>query len=132
VYKITGKLEGKTLIKEGKSKYGEWRLVEFIIKKTILKKKRVFLLKAGGKWADFIQEIQVGEKINVRFIPEAKEYNGKYYTNLNVIDIDKYVNKTKVEAYAQLSVEIPKSDYEIEKDNQLFTSENEVQDKEES
>lgn len=42
----------------------------------------------------FYKNLKVGSEIDVYFNPESREYNGKWYTSLNIWKIDLGENKT--------------------------------------
>jgi len=97
--KLTGNLIAKSLIKEGEGEYGKWQLIQFIISKQHQKKKKKIVFTAIGKISKKITEIKLKDRIVVYFFPECKEYNGKFYTELKVYDVEIYVSKKKMYEY---------------------------------
>lgn len=89
--RIIGKLEGKSLIHEGVSEHGAWHIVRFFVEKTFRKKKIKIVFIAKGKLANLVFNIPLKEKIDIRFFPNCKEVNTKWYTELQAISVEKYV-----------------------------------------
>ncbi len=121
--KITGRLIHKSLIKKGQGQFGEWKIVEFMIEKSFQKKKYKALFAAKGKWADFIEQVPVKEKITVHYIIDSKEFKGRWFTDLRAIEIEKYVKKDNPHVYFEDRL-VNKSDFEINPDLQLPLSNN--------
>lgn len=117
---ITGKLAGKSLIHEGVSQYGTWRIVRFFIEKTFNKKKCKIIFTAKGKLADKVFSILLNEKLDIYFFPDCKEVNSKWYTELRAVSVEKYVpaNKQHIAIINDSEMLIPNS--KLENELQLF------------
>ena len=129
MFHITGRLESKSLIREGENEYGKWQMVEFVIYKSYKKKKIRLAFVAFGKLAKEIQEIPHNERITVHFYPNCRQYKNKYYTELKAEEVHKYVSRRKAEERIVVNGEmLDDADFLITPDNQLFdTEENNVQ-----
>ena len=129
---VTGKLSNKSLIKSGVSDKGAWKIVMFLIEKTMNRKPIKIPLIAKGKLADKLDDIPIGERLKVQFFIEGKPYNGKYYTDCIATDIDKFVPKKKwVHGQVSYGNESFSDGSEfLNKDTNLFKQENEEENKE--
>ncbi|MFZ4796057.1 MAG: DUF3127 domain-containing protein [Bacteroidia bacterium] len=78
-------LKGKVILSipvvTGEGKNGQWRKQEFLIETGDQYPKKVMFSLMGAK-IDQNQVIE-GQEVVVSFDAESREYNGKYYTNLN-------------------------------------------------
>lgn len=93
--RIIGKLSDKSLFREGVSEHGKWRIVKFIIEKTRQRKKIKIVFTAKGRLADLVFSIPLKEKLDIHFFPDCKEANGNWYTELQVISVEKYIPLSK-------------------------------------
>lgn len=81
--KVTNVLEPKS----GEGKGGKvWKRQDFVIEFKDGEYLKSACLTASGKAADHVP--QEGDYVNVQFMPESREYNGKWYTNLNCYKIE--------------------------------------------
>lgn len=87
MFRVSGTLSAKTMLKKGISQKGSWKIATFLLKKTRQKKPIQIPLVARGYWAGVIDEMLTGEKINVEFYIESRKYNGRYYPNCVVTNI---------------------------------------------
>jgi hypothetical protein len=99
MFTVSGKLLSKTLIKSGVGQHGEWKILEFAIQRTYCKKKITIAFTAKGKWADLVNNIDYKERITVEFVPNVffSEKHNRYFTELKVITVEKYVSKKRIE-----------------------------------
>jgi hypothetical protein len=117
--KITGRLIHKSLVKSGKSEFGDWKIINFVIEKTFQKKKYKALFVAKGKWANFVDAIAYKERITVHFVIDSKEYApSKWGTDLRAIEIEKYVSKNTPHVYFRDEL-VNKEDFEMKQDLHL-------------
>jgi hypothetical protein len=124
MFRTTGRLSAKSLIKEGENDFGKWQLVEFIIKKQYKKKQIKLVFVAFGKVADLIQRTPIKEKISITFFPQCKEYNGKYYTELKATEVEKWISQKKIKDSMKDGAEpLEEKDYTIVDDRPLFDKE---------
>ena len=86
---ITGKVIAALTLQEGVSRAGnEWKKQEYVLETNDQFPKKVCFQLFG---ADKITQsnIQPGEIITVSFDIESREFNGKWYTNLNAWKIER-------------------------------------------
>jgi hypothetical protein len=78
-------LKGKVILSlpivTGEGKNGQWRKLEFLIETGDQYPKKVVFSLMGAKIDQ--NQVIVGQEVVVSFDAESREYNGKYYTNLN-------------------------------------------------
>lgn len=118
--KLSGQLVSKSLIKSGVGEFGEWKIIQFAIKKTYNKKKIIIVFTAKGKNADLINSIEFKEKITVRFIADCKyieKYN-RYFTELKAIDVQKFVPQKNQDVYFNGN-RLNDDDYELKMNNEI-------------
>jgi hypothetical protein len=65
----------------GEGKNGQWRKLEFLVETGDQYPKKVMFGLMGAKIDQ--NPIAVGQEVVVSFDAESREYNGRYYTNLN-------------------------------------------------
>jgi hypothetical protein len=88
----------------GTSKAGkEWKKQEFVIKTDDQYPKDVCFTLFGDK-TDLLSKVSVDNEVSVSFNVESREYNGKWFHNINAWKI--LVNENKIEETADL----PESD----------------------
>ena len=86
--KIKGRLLQVNEIVKGTSQAGkEWQKLEFIIETFEQFAKKICFTLFGDKTA-LINGIKINESITVHFNLESREYNGKYFHNLNAWKIE--------------------------------------------
>lgn len=116
---ITGRLIYKSLVKSGKSEFGEWRIINFVIEKTFKGKRYQALFVAKGKWANFIDAVPHKERLRVNYIIDSKEFApSKWGTDLRVVEVEKYIKKAARPVYFNNEM-VNKDEFEIKKDLQL-------------
>ena len=72
----------------GTSKAGkEWSKQDFVIETEGQYPKNICFTAFGDK-ADGIKNLNPGDQVKVRFDIESKEYNGKYFSNINAFGIE--------------------------------------------
>ena len=87
--KITGRLIKILPIESGVSKAGkEWSKQDFFIETEEQFSKQVCFTLFGDKM-DVLQYYKVGDLINVSFNVQSREYNGKYFHNINAWKLQK-------------------------------------------
>jgi hypothetical protein len=65
----------------GEGKNGQWKKLEFLIETGDQYPKKVVFALMGAKIDQ--NPVTMGQEVVVSFDAESREYNGKYYTNLN-------------------------------------------------
>lgn len=113
---ISGRLISKSTLKSGDGEFGKWQVLQFVIVKTYAKKKVKIAFSARGKWADFINDVPKNEKLRIEFLPDCfySEKNYRYYTELKIISVEKWIPKKRFIIEGNNPVDI-----EIKKDLQL-------------
>lgn len=78
--KVIGELQSGISKSSGK----EWKKINFVVETEGEYAKTVAFNVFGGEKVDnFIKYNKVGQKVDVSFEPESREYKGRYYTDLN-------------------------------------------------
>lgn len=78
---ITGKLLSKLPPVNGTSSKGEWTKQDIVIETAETYPKKICI--SFMKEVEKIQAVQIGSNLTVHINIESREYNGKYYTNVN-------------------------------------------------
>lgn len=85
---ISGKVIQLLPMQSGAGRNGsEWRKQEFVIETTEQYPKKVCISMWGDKIDQF--NIQPGEDLTVSITVESREYNGKWYTNVQAWKVDR-------------------------------------------
>lgn len=87
-------------LQKGESANGEWKRQSVLVTQTSNAYKDDLMI---DFWNDKIQEIMInnlkeGTNYDFEIIIKSREYNGKYYTNVNCINVFKYIPETKNES----------------------------------
>lgn len=86
-FKLQGKLTEVLPIQAGTSKAGkDWKSVDFIVEYDTKYPKKV-CLKLFGDGVSLLDKFDIGDTVEVKFTPESREYNGRYFTNLSAYNI---------------------------------------------
>lgn len=85
---ISGAIFKINSIQTGEGKNGTWQKQEFIIDTDDQFSKKVCLQIWGDK-TGILKSLKEGDKVNVSFNAESREFNGKWYTDLRAWKIDK-------------------------------------------
>jgi hypothetical protein len=86
---VKGKIEQILEAQTGVSKAGkEWKKQEFVIETDEQYPRKVCFTCFGDK-ADLINGMSEGEDVEVSFNVESREYNGRWFSNVNAWKIDK-------------------------------------------
>lgn len=78
---ITGKLLSKLPPVNGTSQKGEWTKQDIVIETAETYPKKICI--SFMKEVEKIQAVQIGSTLTVHINIESREYNGKWYTNVN-------------------------------------------------
>lgn len=78
---VKGKIILTMPLVTGEGKNGQWRKQEFLIETGDQYPKKVLFSLMGAKIDQ--NPVNVGQEVIVSFDAESREYNGRYYTNLN-------------------------------------------------
>jgi hypothetical protein len=88
--KITGKIINIFDAEEGQSKAGKaWKKQGFLIDTGASYNPEVYLSSFGQDKCDKLNEHNIGDHIDVYFNVQCREFNGKFYTNLDAWKFDK-------------------------------------------
>ena len=88
--KISGKIVNIFDAEEGTSKAGKaWKKQGFLIDTGASYNPEVYMYTFGIEKCDKLNENNVGDHVAVSFNVESKEWNGKYFTNLNAWKFDR-------------------------------------------
>jgi len=96
---LIGLVVDKLKLEEGVSKAGKsWTKQDFVIEteETQFPKKVAFSL--FGDKTDLISRIDNGERVKVKFSIESREYNGKYFSNINAWAVDVVLDDARGES----------------------------------
>lgn len=87
--KERGQVVAKLKLEEGTSKAGKsWEKQDFVIKTIEDKFPKTICFTLFGEKKDLISRIDVDEVVDVQFTVESREFNGKWYHNLNAYAVD--------------------------------------------
>ena len=71
----------------GVSDKGEWVRGGFVVETQGTYPKKVAFTAFGEEKASMVRDLKEGGLVNVEFMPESREYGGKWYTDLKVTNI---------------------------------------------
>lgn len=95
--RITGIFTKLLPVESGMSKKGqEWKKQSFIIN-TESQFNPEICITAFGKDMELIQDIKEGTKVDCQVNISSREYNGKWYHNINIWQIDKHKEEAETE-----------------------------------
>lgn len=122
--KLTAKLIGKSLLKEGGQENNKWQMITFIVQKQHKKKVEKIAFIAYNDVARCVLNIPLKQRITIKFVPKCKEHNEIWYTNLKATEVEKYVSKKD----RMISIQDGENNSVLNQfgagvDNQLFTKE---------
>lgn len=84
---ITGVVKSVMPTQNGTSKSGkEWQKREFIIEETVGNYPNSMVITAFGDRVEKLNTLRVGDRVTARFDTQAREYNGRYFTNITLYD----------------------------------------------
>ena len=87
--KIKGTIQQILNVESGVSRAGnEWKKQEFVLETTEQFAKKVCFTLFNDKLS-LIENINTGDEVEVSFNLESREFNGKWYHNINAWKIDK-------------------------------------------
>lgn len=89
VLQIQGVINTVMPVTSGISKAGnQWSKQEFIIETLDQYPCKVCMQIMNERITQFAEQLQAGNKVNVCFDIESREYNGRWYTNCNAFKIE--------------------------------------------
>jgi hypothetical protein len=105
-FEIEGKLFLMLESQSGEGQKGPWTKQSFVIETFDQYPKKVHLIAWNDK-ADILKTIQAGDRLKVEFIPESREYNGRWYTDLRAWRIETFGNTVTQQAPSMQSAPPP-------------------------
>lgn len=84
---ITGKFIRCYDVVEGEKNGKEWRKTTFAIMTTDGRSRMVGFSVFGSDKVATVQMLNPGDTVSVQFYPESREFNGKIYTELNMVKV---------------------------------------------
>jgi len=84
--------------------------VIFVIKKKMDGKIRTIAFECVGKLADEVLKLNIGEKIEVKYLIVSSLRKDKWYTNLHAKEIFKYGERPKIKDVNQIQLNIKNYD----------------------
>jgi hypothetical protein len=101
---IKGKIEQILKPESGVSRAGnEWTKQEFVVETQEQFPKKVCFTLFGDK-TSLIEPISTGDEVEVSFNMESREYNGKWFHNINAWKIDKVTGDNLPEPPPEFSI----------------------------
>ena len=99
---IEGTLIQKLAVQSGKSARGDWAKQDFVIEyqEGNFPTKACFNVWGADKVKE-LEQFQIGDKIKLSFNVSSREYNGKWYTDLNAYRVDNMSGGAPVQTYQQ-------------------------------
>ena len=84
--RITARVSKILDLQKGESSNGEWKKQSVLVTQTSNAFKDELIM---DFWNDKIQKLEEGANYEFDVIVKSREYNGKYYTNVNCINVVK-------------------------------------------
>lgn len=84
---VIGKLVKLEPVVSGTNEKGEWIIQVFVLMTTDEHPRTVALRTFSQEKAAVVQSLKIGETLIVDYIPESREYNDKWYTDLRCTKI---------------------------------------------
>lgn len=106
MFTTKGKLVAKSLYRSGLTPNGAWKAVEFLIEKTRKGEKYKTPFIAKGRLAERVMNMNINDRIEIEFWISGwhSDKSNRWFPNLNVIDVRKWVKKPKYEFPPQQEV----------------------------
>tara|TARA_R100000808_G_scaffold3790_1_gene13032 strand:- start:36 stop:335 length:300 start_codon:yes stop_codon:yes gene_type:complete len=92
--RITARVSKVMDLQKGESANGEWKRQSVLVTQTSNAFKDDLVI---DFWNDKIQELKEGRNYDFEIVIKSREYNGKYYTNVNCISVLKSMPETEDE-----------------------------------
>ena len=108
---ITGKLSRKLSIESGTSKAGnEWKKQTFVLDTGSQYNPEICFQLFGEEKIELLNHYNEGEQIKVSFNLSSKEYNGRYFHNIDAWKIESLGNDSSENAENPTEFNTPSSD----------------------
>ena len=85
--KTSGKVIKVLPIQQGESAKGTWKKQEFVIETDGQYPKQICFTACGDRTQN-VGELQIGQSVTVHFNPQSKEFNERWYTELQAWKIE--------------------------------------------
>lgn len=82
---LTGKFVGMLPAVEGEKNGKPWIRVQFAVMTLETNSRLVAFDAFGQEKVDIVRGLTSGQTLIIDYAPESREFNGRYYTNLNMI-----------------------------------------------
>jgi hypothetical protein len=93
---VQGKLINVLDTQSGKSSNGkEWSKKDFVIQTDAKYNPEICFTLFGTDKINILDNVSIGDEIEVHFNLSSREYNGKYYTQANAWKIEKIANEVE-------------------------------------
>ena len=84
---ITGVIKAILPVQSGTSKSGNvWQKADFVIEEEGGNYPNSMVITAFGERVEKLNTVSVGDRVTARFDTLAREYNGRYFTNITLYD----------------------------------------------
>lgn len=84
---ITGVIKAILPVQSGTSKSGNvWQKADFVIEEEGGNYPNSMVITAFGDRVEKLNTLRVGDRVTARFDTQAREYNGRYFTNITLYD----------------------------------------------
>lgn len=103
---LKGKVNHKLAIETGTSAAGnEWKKQTFVIETLDEKYPKKVAFSAFGKAVEYSDKLKLNDNVTVHFDLDSREYNGKWYTNVNAWKIE--IEGSKKEEASEQKDDLP-------------------------
>lgn len=82
---LVGKFVSAMPVVSGEKDGREWQRIQFGVMSLDNNAKLVAFDAFGEEKVQIVQSMQAGQTVMVDYVPESREFGGRYYTNLNMI-----------------------------------------------
>ena len=84
---ITGVIKAILPVQSGTSRSGNvWQKADFVIEEEGGNYPNSMVITAFGDRVEKLNTLRVGDRVTARFDTQAREYNGRYFTNITLYD----------------------------------------------
>ena len=101
MFRITGRISSKAIIRQGVSRFGNWKIMRFTITKQHNKEKVQFCFTAKGKLAELVNKLEYNERVEINFFPKCEHVGERWFTELMAVDVEIYVGKQRYDQYLE-------------------------------
>lgn len=87
-FKIKGILKEKGELRTGQTSRGEWKRQQFIVEVQSGEYADPVAFDAWGEAIDALEEINIGEAVEVTFTLRSRKWNERWFTDINAVQIE--------------------------------------------